>query len=1201
MDPDLNTIVAALDSIHSAQASNDVRLVAQNLLEEIKGNPTSPLWGFRLATDAAQPDIVRHFALSLLENAIRWHYLDYSKEQRLQLRQWIVEIGMTGMKTVEVHYISEKIALLWSEVAKREWGAEWRDLDSRLVELWGSSAAKRELALGILRNLVEDTFHLDDAVADLRHATLTDNLNAIFNSADILQAHFGSIDRSVKHDESGWLQRVTTTLCDDCFKSNNDRAVNGTADRVSLATKILYLIKICLPWVYAKSIQEAGILDQMTTALTTDNVPVMCEATDALHVLFVKPFIDPADFNDILLPALSPSAISFWRQIYERTLSVDVDTVDDPEYTLVKKYAECICSLGECILSQPSPNPLIDLASYTQLLLMIARHPSPLVSYNALLLCSKFVKNLTSDPIMASLEPLLEVCGDRLASFELIEYPTPEQAIMLRFLDADFDSLPERHAFAGNFRRVAADLVRIIVSMRPVDAIQWIQVRMSRFLDSKPDGSHRDILGFCRRSSPAYIAADALFLLVESALKGVKRWEQYHPVNQHNTTSHTNLLSGLEEWCRKLVGSEMDDPLMLSRHIAVLVSFITLLRSNPQLMFTVLEKVLVSSTFAYPADASNELFSHIRELRGKCGAHLLRIAEMMPDALLSVYDQLESSIDNLLATKEVSDSESASFRSFLLTVVLRSSCPRETKVAVFSKIVDPVVTAWQDPQLDSGVASLQNFVRYITLDEIAGYLESEGLKPGVDIESIELGPKGYAMRQGLRRRWMFCWPIKATRLFLQTSMEGGSDPVNHAVLTDLWRPRIPSVLPNLFALIRCIQAFYNPDNWSVLPSAVQILVRIVVVERFWQHGVSSKTKDEFMDKKANTGQDFTDAIQGFLKYSREYACVLLAAMTLVGETFYSQRNLAQNIVEAFFADQQGMSLNTWRTVLNSLMHPLIVNCPSSMYEQFLQPLLISILHELDAKLVAEWDRLSRRGLLIVREEEGEDSQDLSDEMMEESLLRQMSGAGVKLLLALIGPAAIPKDIPAAKKDKETAIPQREFLLTNNAVLEKFLPLCTRLLTIHDTRSCSSAIRIFRSILPELVDAGPEVKTYICTQIFRSALEAMHDPYFSELQRDIAYVITVIYVGFSDFSLAPRETLASVLPEARVAKLHERLETTRSQRTQRSVILEALESIKGVPRSEMGRREVDLGIGEPAKLHTDGPNHGNINVEIGDFM
>src|SRR6266536_676360 len=120
----LPRIHEALDIVHDPYSSNESRRQASLFLEGIKANDEAPYHGFTLASDKNQQSVVRHYALSLLEHAIKHKWVGYSQAQATALREWVLQLSQ-NVSPDDPLYLRNKTAQLWVEIAKRSWAAEW--------------------------------------------------------------------------------------------------------------------------------------------------------------------------------------------------------------------------------------------------------------------------------------------------------------------------------------------------------------------------------------------------------------------------------------------------------------------------------------------------------------------------------------------------------------------------------------------------------------------------------------------------------------------------------------------------------------------------------------------------------------------------------------------------------------------------------------------------------------------------------------------------------------------------------------------------------------------------------------------------------------------------------------------------------------------------------------------------------------------
>ena len=99
----LPRIQQALELVHAPFSSNDSRRDASDFLEKVKADDEAPHNGFMLASDKTQEPVVRHYALSLLEHAIKHKWAGYTEDQAAALRSRSLpgsHLGLLGQTPV---------------------------------------------------------------------------------------------------------------------------------------------------------------------------------------------------------------------------------------------------------------------------------------------------------------------------------------------------------------------------------------------------------------------------------------------------------------------------------------------------------------------------------------------------------------------------------------------------------------------------------------------------------------------------------------------------------------------------------------------------------------------------------------------------------------------------------------------------------------------------------------------------------------------------------------------------------------------------------------------------------------------------------------------------------------------------------------------------------------------------------------------
>ena len=116
-----------------------------------------------------------------------------------------------------------------------------------------------------------------------------------------------------------------------------------------------------------------------------------------------------------------------------------------------------------------------DLPNLLNLFLDIARSQSLVVSIPVIVLFTKLlrVNSVVGSPAMTALMPtLVELCGSRMIRYDNISENVEDPILLLLF--EDIDTLPERHAFLGNYRRYCSTVIELVVRQKQSEAIYHV-------------------------------------------------------------------------------------------------------------------------------------------------------------------------------------------------------------------------------------------------------------------------------------------------------------------------------------------------------------------------------------------------------------------------------------------------------------------------------------------------------------------------------------------------------------------------------------------------------------------------------------------------------------------------------------------------------------------------------------------------------
>lgn len=865
-----------------------------------------------------------------------------------------------------------------------------------------------------------------------------------------------------------------------------------------------------------------------------------------------------------------------------------------------------------------------DLPNLLNLFLAIAQSQSFVVSIPILVTWTRLLRSSTigASPTMTPLiGPLLELCSSRLIRYESM--PEDSEDPSLIFLLEDIDTIPERHAFLGNYRRYCVLIIEFIVRQNKSEAIYHILTQvdqsMQHLYDGQPPFSCKchifsrakswtlltSLVETYSKTSMPILRVDAHFTVVEAALKGYMKWRlTLGSKPQEDEQERITLETNIEAWCERLLEMNFEDPIIRKRILQLAVAFsTTALDKQVAFMLKVLEHILMSRPPERPnCNTYNEA---TKELHAEGMYELNRLAIKMPDQLLDVYDQLEGKVNEIISTGDLDTKRKVSYQTFLFTIIHRTTkIDPEVRLQRLHTFINPVQQLWQNPEMDRAISSFGGFCNLLSLNKVTDFIVNRRVSDIDEWQHYQLDAEGQAMQKELEER-LKALPLRTTKSFLAVSTEKvEKDSAPYKVACVLWRDALPVILPNLLKFLSHAHAFHNPANWTGLPPDMRGLVSRILTDRFWQAGISEGSKDDFYARVTGTKstmEGFASSIRGSVRTVREACYSILWCMSRLDVDFYGFSELPGPLAHALFADAHCLSSHQLIALLN-VVRLMVDDCPVELRSHFIPPILATCFAQMDAKCSSEWEKLALKQVATT------DSDDLTDEMKEESILRQLTHTAVMMIGGFLDPARQSKEITAmlrniltvitdpgvvapSAKDNSTYIPEpnpasqypsmRKFCLTSSTILEPLLLFLTHAIRMRDGRCCGVVLRVFRSLIPEFASTSElqdsnlvsSIREFISSDVLKACISSLNEPYFVDLQRDLAQLIATILIYYSPLTVTPRTVLLSLpgIDERSVDKCIDYV--TRQgmqQRQQRALVLDLLRDIKGVSISEQGR-------------------------------
>jgi len=294
-----------------------------------------------------------------------------------------------------------------------------------------------------------------------------------------------------------------------------------------------------------------------------------------------------------------------------------------------------MCSLGNYLERKFSTiPPRANIQGFLQLLMLVVQSQSLVVSIPVLVTWTRLLSHRALGPATAGMPfivDLLELCSNRLLRYENLSEDTEDPTYVL--LIEDTDTIPERHAFLGNYRRYSCQVIESIVHLRLSDAFSHILGRAENALRTLYDGQPPLNPSNYSKNSIPVLTIDTHATVIETALRGYVKWRTVRAQTPEEEQKMVAIEAYFEKWCGQLLEMKFEDPLIRKRILQLLVAFSTsALDSNPGFMLKVLEHILMTWPALQP---EHKVFNDaIRDLQTESMVELQRLASKMPDHLL---------------------------------------------------------------------------------------------------------------------------------------------------------------------------------------------------------------------------------------------------------------------------------------------------------------------------------------------------------------------------------------------------------------------------------------------------------------------------------------------------------------------------------------------------------------------------------------
>ncbi|XP_055358363.1 exportin-5 [Betta splendens] len=1088
-------LIKAVNVIMDAETSQMYRLEALKFCEEFKDtNSLCVPCGVQLA-DKAQPAVVRHFGLQILEHVIKFRWNNMEQEEKVQLKECAMQLLSKGTHSIleEESHIKDVLSRIVVEMIKREWPQHWPHMLKEMEALTVEGEAQTELVMLILLRLAEDVITFQTLPSQRRRdiqQTLTQNMESIF-----------SFLMAILHLNVEEYRKL---------KGSPEHGLKARAHcRVSVAT--LNTLAGYIDWVSLVYItnRNCQLLEMLCLLLSEPELQL--EAAECLLIAISrkgkledrKPFMllfDDVAIDYILSAAQSADELAICKKSAE---SPSVEVVER-RYIFLKRLCQVLCALGGQLCSLIGSDIDIDvhvpsnLIKYLEALLAFTKHSSQFLKSSTMATWGALFRNevLSKDAVVV--EMAIKYLKTSMTNFVKTGFPSKEDNPSCQYSRVDFDSDEDFNSFFNCFRAQQGEVLRCVCRIVPLEAFQiaaeWLHYQIASPIDIG-DATSKMSEGLCSILSPSVVQWDAMTVFMECVTAQIFKSleEEKLPIDQS------------VEMLQAVVNYETKDPLILSCVLTNVSALFPFVIHRPHFLSQVLYKLFNAITFEVAQENKAPWTRAVKNVRRHACSSIIKVCRDYPQFLLPCFDMFYNHVKKLFSSDaKLTHMEKCSLMEALVLISNQFKDFAKQK-AFIDELMAPVAAEWTSDEMRRILWDPVTFLSFVGADQVVSeqstYTEPAGLNRGRVTFCM------YAMLGVVKRAR---WPAD-----LEEAKAGGFvvsyTPAGAAIYRNPCAAQVLVMLPNLLALIRTHNSLFLPENMACLSESFSRTHDVMDVEKKLIFGLPQQVLDTPVYKTN------LERMQGFftLLYDNCLHIMGNVGMSLQQE-FYTIDRLAEEIAGSVFLSLDHVPDHRLRPIIRVFLRQLVLSCPQEYYESLLCPLLGPLFAYMLQRLSIKWQVINQRTSINGEDEEEvvcHESQ-VTQEMLEEHMIRMLT----REVLEFLAMSCIDKKTHETATNKEeideedmimdsvqttySAQPVADLtelgkcLMKHENIYMSLLTLSFTSLSWKDTSNCHrTASMVCWTLLRQVADSNllPEAVTWFYASVFRGLqVHGQHD-------------------------------------------------------------------------------------------------------------
>ncbi|XP_051816047.1 exportin-5 [Acanthochromis polyacanthus] len=1081
-------LIKAVNVMMDAETSQIYRLEALKFCEEFKETSSFCVpCGLQLA-DKAQPAVVRHFGLQILEHVIKFRWNNMQQQEKVQLKECSMQLLTNGTRSIleEESHIKDALSRIVVEMIKREWPQNWPDMLTEMEALTSQGEAQTELVMLILLRLAEDVVTFQTLPTQRRRdiqQTLTQKMENIFSFMMAI-LHI-NIEDYRKHKEIPGHELQARAHC-----------------RVAVAT--LNTLAGYIDWVSLVHVtfRNCHLLEMLCLLLSEPELQL--EAAECLLIGLSrkgklderKPFMllfDDVAIHYILSAAQSADGLAICKKSSD---SRAVEVVER-RYTFLKRLCQVLCALGGQLCSLVGSDVEVEvpanLSKYMEAILAFTTHPSQFLKSTTLPTWGALFRHETLSKDAVVVEMTTKYLRASMTNLVKAGFPSRDDNPSCEYSRVDFDSDEDFNSFFNSFRAQQGAVLRSACRIVPLEAFQiaaeWLQYQIASPVDAG-DVTSKTAEGLCSLLSPSVVQWDAMTVFADCVfLQMLKSLEEEKlPIDQSM------------ELLQAVLNYDTKDPLILSCVLTNVSALFPFAIHRPHLIPQVLYKLFNAITFEVNQENKVPWTRAVKNVRRHASFSIIKICRDYPQFVLPCFDMFYNHVKKLFSSEVLLTHLEKCTLMEALVLISNQFKDFAKQKAFIDELMASVVADWTSDEMRRALLDPVTFLFFVGADQVV----TESQSTDTDTVGLNRGRLCFCLYAMLAVVKRARWPAD-----LEEAKAGGFvvgySPAGAPIYRNPCTSQFHVLLPNLLTLIRTHNSLFIPENMSRLSETFSRAHDMMDAEKNVVLGLSQPSLDIYVSP---VYRSILERMQGFFTslYDNCFQILGNAGLSLQQE-FYTIERLAEGIAGSAFVSLDHVPDHRLRPMIRLLMRQLVLSCPQEYYDSLLCPLLGPLFAYMMQRLNMRWQVINQRTSINGEDEEEVVCQEnqVTQEILEEQLVRLLTREVLDLLIVSCISRKVPE--PAANKEEideedmmmdsvQTASPAQpteeltelgKCLMKHETIYMSLLTLSFSLLSWKDTANCHRSASIVCWTLLRPVVGGnllPEAVLWFYTSVLR---------------------------------------------------------------------------------------------------------------------